>query len=242
MLRCKCRANLRKQKCVETIEEPPATGEDIVRTAKNMPNAEWWINHPEHREQARRDAIKSHTDPIALARRAAVEETRREKISKAQQTMWTTEMRRQASDCSNQFWADPKNREWRADKTRELMNGSLRDDILIAQRRYNSKKNKIEAMYERMMNSMFPGQWIYTGSGKRVVVIGRMIPDFTHTSEKKVIEIFGTYWHKPEDEEKKINKYAECGYQCLVIWEGADEYDSMRRLKEFAETGRNDQS
>jgi len=36
---------------------------------------------------------------------------------------------------------------------------------------------------------------------------------------KKVIEIFGAYWHPPEEEAKLIALYKEAGYDCLVIWD-----------------------
>lgn len=36
---------------------------------------------------------------------------------------------------------------------------------------------------------------------------------------RKVVEIFGSYWHKPEDEENYIKKYQEINVICLVLWD-----------------------
>lgn len=66
----------------------------------------------------------------------------------------------------------------------------------------------------------------YVGDGK--FWIENLNPDFIHKKSKKVIEIFGDYWHNPE-----LNKYCKenrtehgrkrafeaNGYACIVIWE-----------------------
>lgn len=66
----------------------------------------------------------------------------------------------------------------------------------------------------------------YAGNGE--VVIGGKNPDFIHTKgEKKVIELFGIYWHSPlygkvrptMTYEAKTQHYAKHGYDCLVIWD-----------------------
>jgi very-short-patch-repair endonuclease len=62
-----------------------------------------------------------------------------------------------------------------------------------------------------------PGCWEYNSTGAR---IGRKIPDFIHTSKKKLIEYFGYQWHTKElgDDEEVINYYRKQGYDCLVVW------------------------
>jgi len=53
-----------------------------------------------------------------------------------------------------------------------------------------------------------------------IVVINNLNPDFTNCNgQKKVIEIFGVYWHKDENPIDRINKYKEFGFDCLVLWE-----------------------
>jgi G:T-mismatch repair DNA endonuclease (very short patch repair protein) len=59
--------------------------------------------------------------------------------------------------------------------------------------------------------------WRYTGDGR--LWLGRRNPDFVHTTEKIVLEIFGRYWHKKEDEEELRASYSGVGYRLLVLWE-----------------------
>lgn len=45
-------------------------------------------------------------------------------------------------------------------------------------------------------------------------------PDFLNINGKKqLIELFGTYWHKPEDEEIRRVHFARYGYETIVIWD-----------------------
>ena len=47
-----------------------------------------------------------------------------------------------------------------------------------------------------------------------------MAPDFLSTNgQRKVIEVFGDYWHKGEDPQGRIDAFAKLGFKCLVIWE-----------------------
>ena len=36
---------------------------------------------------------------------------------------------------------------------------------------------------------------------------------------KKVVEVFGDYWHRGEDTRIIEAQYAESGFGCLVVWE-----------------------
>lgn len=45
------------------------------------------------------------------------------------------------------------------------------------------------------------------------------IPDFYDESTKRVVEIWGTYWHKDEKPETLVRWYKNQGWSCSVIWE-----------------------
>lgn len=54
------------------------------------------------------------------------------------------------------------------------------------------------------------------------------IPDYVNSKERKIIEVFGTYWHRdrilPEGQKHKtpqevINWYKKYGWDCVVVWE-----------------------
>lgn len=66
----------------------------------------------------------------------------------------------------------------------------------------------------------------YVGDGK--FWIDDANPDFIHKNSKKIIEIFGDYWHNPKlnkyckeknTERGKIKYFKDRGYECIVIWE-----------------------
>ena len=70
------------------------------------------------------------------------------------------------------------------------------------------------------LEDKYPGEWAYNGNCDLGIIVGGRIPDFVNVNGLKVvIEVFGYYWHKPEDEEKKIKHYKKFGYECIVIWE-----------------------
>ena len=63
--------------------------------------------------------------------------------------------------------------------------------------------------------------WEYVGNGKfwlRTKIKCR-IPDFINRAQKKIIEVYGDYWHKGENPNDKIMEYREIGWDCIVIWE-----------------------
>jgi len=80
------------------------------------------------------------------------------------------------------------------------------------------RPTKPEIIISQLLEVVCPNQYKYTGDG--AIIIGGKCPDFTNVNgKKKVIELFGNYWHKGENPQVKIDKYAEFGFDCLVIWE-----------------------
>ena len=49
--------------------------------------------------------------------------------------------------------------------------------------------------------------------------IGRKVPDFVDIEGRRVFEYFGSFWHKPEEEQAIIAYYADKGWSCEVLWE-----------------------
>ncbi len=44
-------------------------------------------------------------------------------------------------------------------------------------------------------------------------------PDFKVKDVDKIVELWGTYWHRDQDPDEMIALYAEIGIECMVIWE-----------------------
>lgn len=117
--------------------------------------------------------------------------------------------------------------------------GITRRDNLVAS---NRKPNGLEvSLINIIKETGLP--YKYVGNGTKL--IGKKKPDFINTNgEKKVIELFGRYWHDPEVNsylrssvtmEKKINHYHIYGYKCLVIWdEELREVDNLvKKIRDF---------
>ena len=58
----------------------------------------------------------------------------------------------------------------------------------------------------------------YVGDGK--IIIEGKNPDFINTNHvKAIIEVYGEYWHKPEDEPERIAYFTKYGYSTLILWD-----------------------
>lgn len=90
--------------------------------------------------------------------------------------------------------------------------------IKLLMNSWRIKPNKPETILNNLLEILYPNHWKYVGDGS--FIIGRQNPDFININGiKSVIELFGDYWHKDENEQDRINKYNDFGYSCLVIWE-----------------------
>lgn len=96
--------------------------------------------------------------------------------------------------------------------------------------------NKLEADVTRELSDVLE----FVGDGKMWVTSqGKSIcPDFRSKdrSKKKVVEIFGDYWHRNDNPNDRISLFQDIGWGCLVVWEHEwwqDTEGSKRRIQEF---------
>ena len=60
----------------------------------------------------------------------------------------------------------------------------------------------------------------YKFVGGNRLQIGKKFPDFVHKEGgKKLIEVYGDYWHRGQDPQDRINYFEKYGWECIVIWE-----------------------
>lgn len=73
---------------------------------------------------------------------------------------------------------------------------------------------------EKDFHAEFP-ELVYVGDGKSQLPgdFRGLIPDFLVPESRKVIELFGDYWHAGEDPELRIRKIRAFGYEAIVVWE-----------------------
>ena len=95
--------------------------------------------------------------------------------------------------------------------------------------------NKKELELEEVICSV-SNDFQYNGNAECGVVIGGKIPDFIDINgKKKIIELYGDYWHCGENTNILRRHYAKYGYDCLVIWEKElkDKKATRQRIKQF---------
>lgn len=94
--------------------------------------------------------------------------------------------------------------------------------------------NKSELHVARIL-SILELDYRYFGDGLSGAIAGKW-PDFYNEREKKVIELFGDYWHANSEEEERVAHFAKHGIKCLVIWERelSNENELVERIKKLA--------
>lgn len=110
------------------------------------------------------------------------------------------EKSKQSSEIFKKLWEDPNYRE------------NMKEMGIIG----GKKPNKLEIKFEEILREHnFPFKYV----GNSEFWIGDLNPDFVAIdSSKKVIEVFGDYWHQDDDPQDRINAFVQHNWDCLVIW------------------------
>ena len=128
------------------------------------------------------------------------------------------------------LWENPIYREKMSEAHKHYTKEQIRNIML---RRI---PNKQEIYLNDLLQENFPNEWKYVGDGK--VVIDGKNPDFINTNGKKaIIELFGEFWHKPEEEQSRKEVFAKYGYSTLIIWckELSNKLSLNSKIREFME-------
>ena len=95
-------------------------------------------------------------------------------------------------------------------------------------KRFNSKPNSLEKKLGQMLDEAMPGTWKYVGDGQ--VIIGGKCPDFINVNgKKKLIELYGAYWHDIFDIARRVEFFRQYGFDTLIVWD--EELKDESRLK-----------
>jgi len=97
-------------------------------------------------------------------------------------------------------------------------------DGLTKSRKKPRAMTKPEKLVLGILQILFPSGSPFQFAGDRKFWIkmanGRYRnPDFVCESNKKIIEVFGRYWHRNDKTDEVISQYAECGWKCLIVWD-----------------------
>lgn len=125
---------------------------------------------------------------------------------------------------------------WKARKSEmEKMRWKYDKNFLAKVKKSRSTKpNKAECKLRDILNEKYPGGWKFTGDFS--FMINGKNPDFVnYNGQKKLIELFGDYWHEGENPQDRIDVFKPFGYDTLVIWEHElKDLDSLKyKLERF---------
>jgi len=112
-------------------------------------------------------------------------------------------------------WADPEFKKRVSEKISQAWSKPG-----IKRKRFKSPiidlTNKSEIKLMGYINEVSPDGWEFVGDGK--VVIDGKVPDFINKDMLQVIELFGKFWHKPQEEKTRKDFFAQYGYETLIVW------------------------
>lgn len=109
------------------------------------------------------------------------------------------------------------------------------EQLVLALRRGCKHPNKAE---EKLMQFLIKHDFLFRYTGNGIFSIEGLCPDFIATDDsKRVIELFGDYWHEPEEEEEREKVFAQFGYETLIIWEHElkDETAMLNKIESWVE-------
>lgn len=149
----------------------------------------------------------------------------------------TPEMRARRAEIAKKLWANPdfgghgalKRPEVRAkiaQAQRRCWQNPEYVDRVRKQRRM--QPNRAERHLGSILGLICPGEYRFVGD--LAFMLGGRNPDFMNINgQKKLIELFGNYWHKGEDPQPRIDHFRAFGFDTLVIWESELKDESKLR-------------
>jgi G:T-mismatch repair DNA endonuclease (very short patch repair protein) len=136
----------------------------------------------------------------------------------------TDSYKRKRSELARSLWQDP-------------------EYVLAQMNARQVKPNKVELRVQGILKKHLP-EYEYNGDGRLGIVLAGCVPDYVNVNgQKKVIEIFGGYWHTErakrwhQSELGRIMAYNSVGFDCLILWETdirtKSEEDIVQEIEKF---------
>jgi len=118
-------------------------------------------------------------------------------------------------------------------KGKKFPGNSKRMKLLWKNKQYRSKTRKLQ-LRGNLCKPNKPEQFLiklfkklrlnykFVGDGK--VILSGFCPDFINKIQKKIIELYGDYWHTKSQyvinkDKRRLIEYKKRGYKTLIIWE-----------------------
>ena len=78
--------------------------------------------------------------------------------------------------------------------------------------------------------------YVFVGNvSDKQLVIDRKIPDFAHINDKKLIEVYGDFFHKDDDPQDRIDFFGVRGYACIIFWASEVERHPVNVLSQIVD-------
>ena len=164
--------------------------------------------------------------------KAKISETERAKVI-------SPETRAKLSESHKRCWQDPEYRTKMSEIRKELWQDHEWKDTQIKNMRsgLHIHPNKSEMAILAMLDMIAPNEWEFVGNGNKLIIEGKN-PDFTNINgQKKLIEMWGTYWHKGQDPQDRLDIFKKYGYDTLIVWESElkNPEEVLSRLMDFTQ-------
>ena len=168
------------------------------------------------------------------------------------------EVKKKHREAGIKMWEDPEYRKKRNESLKKAMIKAKSHPDYDKRRRANSearkkdwqepefvrkqmrargvKPNKTELNFNSILQRILPNEYKFVGDGE--FILAGKCPDFINVNgQKKIIELYGNYWHKGDTGQKRITLFRQYGYETLIIWENElkDENSLKEKLLNFNE-------
>jgi len=81
------------------------------------------------------------------------------------------------------------------------------------------KPNQKEKQLHSFLQCLLPQEFALNVKAE-IMILGGKIPDFVNVNgQKKIIELYGNYWHKHDNPQDRIDYFKQFGWDTLIIWE-----------------------
>lgn len=171
---------------------------------------------------------------VESIRKRAREEEYRRRVAEGRRKAWSCKSDEEKKEHSNLMrkiaLARFSNEEERKEQSERIKKLWSNPDYARKQlSRQGVHPNKKEILLYRFLQQNWPNKFALNVLGDKLVLGGK-IPDFVSIDgTKKLIELFGNYWHDKIEEEERIEFFRAFGYDTLVIWE--EELKDLNKLK-----------
>jgi G:T-mismatch repair DNA endonuclease (very short patch repair protein) len=148
----------------------------------------------------------------------------------------TEEQKQRRRENPVRYWLGKKIPEYAKEKMSKRKYESWQDPEYVKKVMEGRKisPNKSELKLFKLLEKLYPGEWKFTGDFS--FTINGKCPDFVNVNgQKKIIELFGDYWHQGHIPKARADVFAPYGYKTLVVWESEmkNMHGVAKKISEF---------